>query len=121
VERRTATFLQAIVRVKRGYSRNSLTTQVNTLFARLAADHPDAYTRSQQAVVTPITEYWTGSARLHLWIMLGASFLLLVAATISAGNLFLSRALRAGKRSQLAQHWARGQRKFCCSSPPKAL
>src|SRR6266550_1948565 len=70
VERRTATFLQAIARVRRDYSHDSLTTQVNTLFARLAADHPDAYSRSQQGVVTPIFEYWTGSARLHLWIML---------------------------------------------------
>jgi putative ABC transport system permease protein len=106
VERRTATFLQAIVRVKRGYSRASLTTQVNTLFARLAADHPDAYTPSQQAVVTPIAEYWTGSARLHLWIMLGASLLLLIAATISAGNLFLSRAM--SRRQEIATRAALG-------------
>ncbi len=108
VERRTATFLQAIARVKRGYSRDSLTTQVNTLFARLAADHPDAYLRSQRGVMTPITEYWTGSARLHLWIMLGASLLLLVAATISAGNLFLSRAL--SRRQEIATRAALGAR-----------
>jgi predicted permease len=108
VERRTATFLQAIARVRRGYSRNTLTTQVNTLFARLAADHPDAYSRSQQGVVTPIFEYWTGSARLHLWIMLGASLLLLIAATISAGNLFLSRAL--SRRQEIATRAALGAR-----------
>jgi predicted permease len=106
VERRTATFLQAIARVKNGYSPAALTTQVNALFARLAADHPDAYTRSQQAVVTPITKYWTGSARLHLWIMLGASLLLLIAATISAGNLFLSRAL--SRRQEIATRAALG-------------
>ena len=108
VERRTATFLQAIARVKRGYSRASLTTQVNTLFARLAADHPEAYSRSQQGVLTPITDYWTGSARLHLWIMLGASLLLLVAATISAGNLFMSRAL--SRRQEIATRAALGAR-----------
>src|SRR5258706_5219037 len=109
VERRTATFLQAIARVKRGYSRDSVTAQVNALFARLAADHPDAYSRSQQAVATPITEYWTGSARLHLWTMLGASLLLLVAATISAGNLFLSRAL--SRRQEIATRTALGARR----------
>jgi putative ABC transport system permease protein len=108
VERRTATFLQAIARVKRGYSRASLTTQVNALFARLAADHPDAYSRSQQGVLTPITEYWTGSARPHLWVMLGASLLLLVAATISAGNLLLSRAL--SRRQEIATRAALGAR-----------
>src|SRR5260370_29368141 len=108
VERRTATFLQAIARVKRGYSRGSVTTQVNAVFARSAADHPDVYSRSQQGVVTPITEYWTGSARPHLWIMLGASLLLLVAATISAGNLFLSRAL--SRRQEIATRAALGAR-----------
>jgi putative ABC transport system permease protein len=108
VERRTATFLQAIARVKRGYSRASVMAEVNALFARVAADHPDVYSRSQQGVVTPITEYWTGSARLHLWIMLGASLLLLVAATISAGNLFLSRAL--SRRQEIATRTALGAR-----------
>src|SRR5260370_109718 len=108
VERRTATFLQAIARVKRGYSRASVTAEVNALFARLAAEHPDAYSRSQRGVMMPITEYWTGSARLHLWIMLGASLLLLVAATISAGNLFLSRAL--SRRQEIATRSALGAR-----------
>jgi putative ABC transport system permease protein len=108
VDKRTATFLQAIARVKRGYSRDAVITQVNALFSRLAADHPDAYSPSQRAVVTPLTEYWVGSARLHLWIMLGASLLLLVAATISAGNLFLSRAL--SRRQEIATRAALGAR-----------
>jgi putative ABC transport system permease protein len=106
VERRTATFLQAIARVQRGHSRDSVTAQVNALFARLAADHPEAYSRSQRGVVTPIAGYWTGSARLHLWIMLGASLLLLLAAAISAGNLFLSRAL--SRRQEIATRAALG-------------
>jgi predicted permease len=108
VARRTATFLQAIARVKPGYSREAVAAQANALFARLAADHPDAYSRTQQGVVTPLTEYWTGSARLHLWIMLGASLLLLVAATISAGNLLLSRAI--SRRQEIATRVALGAR-----------
>jgi putative ABC transport system permease protein len=108
VERRTATFLQAIARVKPGHSRRNLTAQVNTLFARLAADHPDAYSRTQQGVMTSLTAYWTGSARLHLWIMLGASLLLLIAAIISAANLFLSRAL--SRRQEIATRAALGAR-----------
>ncbi len=63
------------------------------LFKRLAADYPEAYTASQRGVVTPLVEYWTGSSRLHLWIMLGASLLLLVASIMSASNLLLSRTL----------------------------
>jgi putative ABC transport system permease protein len=115
VTRRGATFLQAIARTRPGVSRERIAIQVNALFARLGADHPEAYTRSQRGVVTPLVEYWTGSARLHLWIMLGASLLLLLAAIISSGNLLLSRmlwrkseiatrlALGAGRRQILAQ------------------
>ena len=69
-------------------------------------DHPEAYTRSQRGVVTPLVEYWTGSARLHLWIMLGASLLLLIASVISASNLLLSRTL--SRRSEIATRLALG-------------
>jgi predicted permease len=106
VDRRGATFLQAIVRVKQGVSRERVSAEVNALFARLAVDHPEAYTRSQRGVVTPLAEYWTGSARLHLWIMLGASFLLLLASIINASNLLLSRTL--SRRSEIATRMALG-------------
>ncbi len=106
VENRRATFLQAIARTRPGGSRDGIAAQVNALFTRLAADHPDAYSRSQQGVVTPIAEYWTGSARLHLWIMMGASLLLLAAAIISAGNLMLSRTL--ARRQEIATRAALG-------------
>ena len=100
VDSRGATFLQAIARTKPGISRERILVQVNALFSRLAADHPEAYTRSQRGVVRPLVEYWTGSARLHLWIMLGASLLLLLASIISAGNLLLSRTLIAAARNR---------------------
>ena len=109
VDRRGATFLQAIARSKPGVSRGRIALQVNGLFARLAADHPEAYTRSQRGVVTPLVEYWTGSARLHLWIMLGASLLLLMASIISASNLLLSRTL--SRRSEIATRLALGARR----------
>jgi putative ABC transport system permease protein len=109
VSRRGATFLQAIVRVKPGVSRARIAGRVNALFERLAADHPEAYTRSQRGVVTPLVEYWTGSARLHLWIMLGASLLLLIASIISSINLLLSRTL--SRRHEIATRLALGARR----------
>ncbi len=120
VERRGATFLQMIVRAKPGISRDRIAVEVNAVFQRVAAEHPEQYTRSQQAVVTPLVEYWTGSARVHLRIVLGASLLLLIASIISASNLLLSRtvsrgseiatrlALGAGRRQILAQLGAEG-------------
>jgi putative ABC transport system permease protein len=98
VDRRGATFLQAIVRLKSPQSKvpesdDRIAHRVNELFERLAADYPAFYSKSQHGVVTPLVEYWTGSARVHLWIMLGASLLLLIASIITGGILLLSRTL----------------------------
>jgi predicted permease len=106
VERRGATFLQAIARVKPGHSWNGAVREVNALFKRLASEHPEAYAPSQQAVVTPLVEYWTGSARLHLLIMLAASLLLLLASIISADSLLLSRTL--SRRPEIVTRLALG-------------
>jgi putative ABC transport system permease protein len=109
VERRGASFLQAIARVKPGVSRERVAAEVNELFVRLAAEHPEVYSKSQRGVVTPLVEYWAGSARLHLWVMLGASLLLLGASIVSAGNLLLSRML--ARRSEFATRLALGARR----------
>jgi len=106
VDRRGATFLQAIARAKPGVSRDRVAVQTNAVFERLATEHPESYTRSQQAVVTSLVEYWTGSARLHLWIVLGASLLLLIASVISASGLLLSRTL--SRESEIATRLALG-------------
>ena len=97
VERRGATFLQAIARRGRQVSHEAIANQINALFQRQAIDHPENYSKTQEAMVTPLPEYWTGSARLHLWIMMAAALLLLLAALTGAGNLFLSRTL--------SRHW----------------
>jgi putative ABC transport system permease protein len=108
-ERRGASFLQAIARVKPGVSRERIAAEVSELFVRLAAEHPEVYSRSQRGVVTPLAEYWAGSARLHLWVMLGASLLLLGASIVSAGNLLLSRML--ARRFEFATRIALGARR----------
>jgi putative ABC transport system permease protein len=106
VDRRGETFLQAIARTKTGVSRERIAVEVNAVFQRVARDHPEDYTRSQQGAVTPLVEYWTGSARVHLWIMLGASLLLLIAGIISASNLLMSRTLQ--RRYEIATRLALG-------------
>ena len=106
VERRGATFLHAVARAKPGYRREQVAADVGALFERLATEFPEAYSRTQQGVVTPLVNYWTGSARIHLWIVLGASLLLLTAAAISAGGLLLSRTV--SRRSEIATHLALG-------------
>ena len=106
IERRGATFLQAVARAKPGYPREQVERDVNALFERLAIEHPDEYSSSQQGVAIPLVNYWTGSARIHLWIVLGASLLLLTVSAISSGGLLLSRAV--SRRSEIATHLALG-------------
>ena len=106
VERRGATFLHAVARAKPGYRREQVAADVGALFERLATEFPEAYSRTQRGVVMPLVNYWTGSARIHLWIVLGASLLLLAAAAISAGGLLLSRTV--SRRTEIATHLALG-------------
>ena len=106
IERRGATFLQAVARATPGYGHEQIGSDVNALFERLATEHPDAYSKTQQGVVMPLVNYWTGSARIHLWIVLGASLLLLIASAISAGGLLLSRTV--SRRSEIATRFALG-------------
>lgn len=106
VQNRDATFLQAIVRTKPGVTREEISRDVDVLFGRLAAEHPLFYSESQRGVVTPLAEYWTGSARVHLWILLTASLLLLAASLMSAGHLLLSAIV--ARRPEIATRLALG-------------
>lgn len=105
-DRRGATYLQAIARLRPGATRDTAFHQVAALFQRQARDYPQFYSSVQAAVVTPLPRYFTGSARVHLWISLGASLLLLAAACVCAGNLFLSRAL--ARRREIATRTSMG-------------
>jgi predicted permease len=106
VTRRGATFLQAIARVRRGVSHQRVAGEVDALVRRLAVEHPEAYPPSQRARVTPLVEYWTGSSRPQLWILLGTSILLLGAAILNACTLILSGVL--GRRTEMATRVALG-------------
>jgi putative ABC transport system permease protein len=90
---RSAYFLQAIARVKPGYSDEQVRKQVDALFKRLAREYPQFYSATQEALITPLARYWTGFARVELLVSLGASFVLLLSGCITASNLFLSRTL----------------------------
>ena len=97
---RGASFLQAIARVRPGYSQKEATSEVRALFARLAHEYPEVYSPSQEAVITPLLDYSVGSARLQLLVSWAASLLLLLSSCATAGNLFLSKAF--GRKQEIA-------------------
>ncbi len=90
---RGLTWLQAVARARPGVTREALFAAADRTFKTQFADHPEVYSRTQRAVVTPIADFLTGSSKLHLLLSLGASLLLLISAAVSASNLFLSRTL----------------------------
>jgi putative ABC transport system permease protein len=106
VERRGTTYMQAIARVRPGYSDAQAQAQVNSVFTRIAREHPEFYTAQQEGVITRLPDYLTGSARLQLFVALGASLLLLLAGCVTASNLFLSRTF--GRRTEIAARAAVG-------------
>jgi predicted permease len=97
---RGATWLQAVARVSPGVTREQLQASANRTFQLQASEHPKEYLATQRAVVTPVAEFTTGTARVQLLLALLASLLLLLSACVSAGNLFLSRAL--ARRQEVA-------------------
>ena len=106
IARRGTTYMQAIARVRPRYSDAQVEAQVNSVFARIARDHPEFYTAQQQGVITRLPDYLTGPARLELTVALGASLLLLLAGCVTASNLFLSRTF--GRRTEIATRTAVG-------------
>ncbi len=110
IDNRNAYFLQAIARTKPGYSANQVDSQVQALFKRLAREYPQFYSATQEAVVTPLPQYWMGSSRLQLLVSLGAAFLLLLTGCVTASNLFLSRTL--ARRQEIATRSSLGATGF---------
>src|SRR5579863_1289089 len=106
IARRGTTYMQAIARVRPRYSDAQVEAQVNSVFARIARDHPEFYTAQQEGVITRLPDYLTGPARLELTVALGASLLLLLAGCVTASNLFLSRTF--GRRTEIATRAAVG-------------
>lgn len=99
-------WLQAIARVAPGNSDEQVSAQLRGLFQRQAEEYPQFYPPTQEPVIERLTDYWTGSTRLQLLVSLGSALLLLAAACITAGNLFLSRAL--ARRQEIATRTSLG-------------
>ena len=104
--RRGATWLIAVGRTTHGTPTGKVQQAADHTFQLQASSYPKEYTPTQRAVVVPIAEYLTGTAKSHLLISLLASVLLLISACVSASNLFLSRTLV--RRREVATRVAMG-------------
>jgi putative ABC transport system permease protein len=103
-DRRNA-WLRVVARLKPGVGKTELQTQLTTIAARLAHDHPDVNAGFGLRAVTYKEEHGEGSVLIS-WVIMGLMVAVLLIACINLANLQLARA--AGRTREYAVRIAVG-------------
>jgi putative ABC transport system permease protein len=110
LQNRGSTFVQAIGRLRPGVSRVQAETELSTIVARLAQQHPGTRASGQRAVVTPLADYIFGDNSKGFKLLLAATAFLLLIACANLANLALVRA--SARRKELALRAALGSSRW---------
>ena len=103
---RTCQHLQSVARLKDGVSVEQARAEMNSIAAQLAQQFPKEYPPESFVKVTPLDESWYGRVQPALWMLLGATVLVLLIACANVASLLLARA--ASKQREVALRAALG-------------
>lgn len=92
-DNRDATFLQVVGRLRPGVSLERVKTDLTALLALVRAQHPENSDTPQFPVLGPISDYIFGNSKPAIFLLWGASLLLLVIACANVTSLLLARAI----------------------------
>lgn len=106
ITRRGSHFLRCFGRLKAGVSIEQATADLSGIQKRLNAANPNDTDPRMSVWVEPLQEALVGNTSLALWILMGASSMLLLIACANVANLLLARA--TGQQRDLAVRSALG-------------
>jgi putative ABC transport system permease protein len=103
---RSCQHLRSVARLKDGVSIGQARAEMNAIASQLVREFPKDYSASSTVVVHSLEETWLGSVQSALWLLLGATSLVLLIACANMANLLLSKA--TGQRREVALRTALG-------------
>jgi predicted permease len=103
---RSCQHLQAVARLRDGVKLGQAQAEMNSIASQLAREFPKEYPPDATVTVLPLRESWYGQVKGALWLLLGATALVLLIACANIANLLMAQA--AKKRREIAVRSALG-------------